>query len=61
FWSREDACPRSRLDHVFTTQHATSVVAAGACATHGCDASDSCPVWADDVSDHCPVVVTIER
>ncbi|MGE3768433.1 MAG: endonuclease/exonuclease/phosphatase family protein, partial [Kofleriaceae bacterium] len=42
FWSREDACPRSRLDHVFTTQHATSVVAAGACATHGCDASDSC-------------------
>ncbi|MGE0402116.1 MAG: hypothetical protein AB7T06_35775, partial [Kofleriaceae bacterium] len=61
FWSREDACPRSRLDHVFTTQHATSVVAAGACATHGCDASDSCPVWADHVSDHCPVVVTIER
>ncbi len=60
FWSRENACPRSRLDHVFTTQRATHVEAAGACATHGCDASESCPVWAEHVSDHCPVVVTIE-
>lgn len=60
FWSRENACPRSRLDHVFTTQRASHVEAAGACATHGCDASESCPIWADHVSDHCPVVVTIE-
>lgn len=60
FWSREDACPRSRLDHVFTSQHALRVEAAGACATHGCEASESCPVWAEQVSDHCPVVVTIE-
>jgi len=60
FWSRENACPRSRLDHVFTTQHATRVEAAGACATHGCDASETCPIWSEHVSDHCPVVVTID-
>jgi endonuclease/exonuclease/phosphatase family metal-dependent hydrolase len=61
FWSRETECPRSRLDHVFTTRRPLRVEAAGACATHGCEATDSCPVWADHVSDHCPVVVTIER
>jgi endonuclease/exonuclease/phosphatase family metal-dependent hydrolase len=61
FWSRENACPRSRLDHVFTTQRAVRVEAAGACATEGCDASDRCPIWSEQVSDHCPVVVTIER
>lgn len=60
FWSRETECPRSRLDHVFTTRHAVRVEAAGACATHGCEASESCPVWAEHVSDHCPVVVTVE-
>ena len=60
FWSRETACPRSRLDHVFTSQRPLRVEAAGACATHGCDASESCPVWTEHVSDHCPVVVTVE-
>lgn len=60
FWSRETECPRSRLDHVLTTQHALRVEAAGACATHGCDATQTCPVWSEHVSDHCPVVVTIE-
>lgn len=60
FWSRENACPRSRLDHVFTTQRTTRVEVSGACATHGCEATESCPVWAEHVSDHCPVVVTVE-
>jgi endonuclease/exonuclease/phosphatase family metal-dependent hydrolase len=60
FWSREYECPRSRLDHVIATQHAVRVEAAGACATHGCEASETCPIWSEHVSDHCPVVVTID-
>jgi endonuclease/exonuclease/phosphatase family metal-dependent hydrolase len=59
FWDREDGCYRSRLDHVLTWARPASVMAAGACATHGCDAEPSCPRYAHDVSDHCPVVVTI--
>jgi endonuclease/exonuclease/phosphatase family metal-dependent hydrolase len=57
FWSRDDGCPRSRLDHVLTWGPPASVVAAGGCATDGCDWQASCPLYADEVSDHCPVVV----
>ena len=57
FWNRYDGCPRSRLDHVLTWTSPTSVHAAGACATEGCEWQASCPVYAQHVSDHCPVVV----
>jgi len=57
FWSRDDGCPRSRLDHVLSWTGATTVEAAGACATEGCDWQDRCPLYADQVSDHCPVIV----
>jgi endonuclease/exonuclease/phosphatase family metal-dependent hydrolase len=56
-----EGCPRSRLDHVLATEAATSVMATGGCATHGCDWQNSCPVYAHEVSDHCPVVVEISR
>lgn len=59
FWERDDGCPRSRLDHVLSTQPARTVRATGACAKEGCGASDSCPLYAHEVSDHCPVVVDI--
>ena len=59
FWRRDDGCPRSRLDHVLTWAVPDTVVAAGACATEGCEAQDRCPLYAEQVSDHCPVVVTI--
>lgn len=58
FWARRDGCPRSRLDHVLTSDPPRSVRAAGACATDGCDWQASCPVYAKHVSDHCPVVAT---
>ncbi|MBA3541607.1 MAG: endonuclease/exonuclease/phosphatase family protein [Deltaproteobacteria bacterium] len=58
FWSRDDGCPRSRLDHVLTWAPPRRVEAAGACATEGCDWQDRCPLYAEQVSDHCPVVVT---
>lgn len=57
FWSRDDGCPRSRLDHVASGMRARSVTAAGACATEGCGWQDRCPLYAEQVSDHCPVVV----
>jgi endonuclease/exonuclease/phosphatase family metal-dependent hydrolase len=59
FWSRDDGCPRSRLDHVLTWSRPSSVRAAGACAIEGCDWQASCPTYAQQVSDHCPVVVEI--
>jgi endonuclease/exonuclease/phosphatase family metal-dependent hydrolase len=59
FWDRDDGCPRSRLDHVLSTQPASTVRATGACATEGCARQDSCPLYAHEVSDHCPVVVDI--
>jgi endonuclease/exonuclease/phosphatase family metal-dependent hydrolase len=59
FWSRDDGCPRSRLDHVLTSTAPRSVTAAGACATEGCDRQDRCPRYVHDVSDHCPVVVDL--
>ena len=59
FWDRDDGCPRSRLDHVLSTQAASTVRATGACATDGCTRQDSCPLYAHEVSDHCPVVVDI--
>jgi endonuclease/exonuclease/phosphatase family metal-dependent hydrolase len=58
FWSRDDGCPRSRLDHVLVSRVPLTVHAAGACASEGCDWQDRCPRYADLVSDHCPVVVT---
>jgi endonuclease/exonuclease/phosphatase family metal-dependent hydrolase len=61
FWARDDGCPRSRLDHVLSTQDAHEVRAAGGCARHGCGWQDSCPLYAAEVSDHCPVVVDILR
>jgi endonuclease/exonuclease/phosphatase family metal-dependent hydrolase len=57
FWSRDDGCPRSRLDHVLAWSKPLGVRAAGACATEGCDWQASCPTYAQHVSDHCPVVV----
>jgi endonuclease/exonuclease/phosphatase family metal-dependent hydrolase len=59
FWRRDDGCPRSRLDHVLTSESPARVVAAGACATDGCDRQDRCPMYAEQVSDHCPVVVDL--
>lgn len=59
FWDRPDGCPRSRLDHVLSTQPARSVRATGGCLTDGCTRQDSCPLYAHEVSDHCPVVVDI--
>ncbi|HUJ59137.1 MAG TPA: endonuclease/exonuclease/phosphatase family protein [Kofleriaceae bacterium] len=61
FWSRADDCPRSRLDHVLTWRAPDHVAARGACATEGCGATRSCPLYAREVSDHCPVVVTVDR
>jgi endonuclease/exonuclease/phosphatase family metal-dependent hydrolase len=60
FWSRDDGCFRSRLDHVLMWQSPARVEAAGGCATHGCGWEESCPTYAEHVSDHCPVVVTLE-
>lgn len=57
FWSRDDGCFRSRLDHVLMWQAPASVAAAGGCATHGCEWEASCPNYAHEISDHCPVVV----
>lgn len=57
FWRRDDGCPRSRLDHVLTSVPPTRVIAAGGCATDGCDRQDRCPLFAEQVSDHCPVIV----
>jgi endonuclease/exonuclease/phosphatase family metal-dependent hydrolase len=57
FWRRDDGCPRSRLDHVLTSAPPTRAVAAGGCATAGCDRQDRCPAFAEQVSDHCPVIV----
>lgn len=59
FWSRDDGCFRSRLDHVLAWQAPASVAAAGGCATHGCEWEASCPIYAHEVSDHCPVVIEI--
>ena len=61
FWSRDDGCPRSRLDHVLTWATPATVEAAGACATDGCEWQDRCPRYVEHVSDHCPVVVTIDQ
>lgn len=60
FWSRDDGCFRSRLDHVLMWQARAEVVAAGACATHGCEWEASCPTYVEQVSDHCPVVVRLD-
>lgn len=60
FWSREDGCYRSRLDHVLMTAHPSRVEVRGGCAVHGCEWEASCPRYYHDVSDHCPVVVTVE-
>jgi endonuclease/exonuclease/phosphatase family metal-dependent hydrolase len=60
FWSRDDGCFRSRLDHVLTWQAAARVEVGGGCATHGCEWEASCPTYAKDVSDHCPVIVVVE-
>ena len=59
FWSRDDGCYRSRLDHILMWQAPASVSAAGGCATHGCAWEASCPNYAHEVSDHCPVVIEI--
>jgi endonuclease/exonuclease/phosphatase family metal-dependent hydrolase len=56
-----DGCPRSRLDHVLSTQPAVEVRAFGGCATDGCDWQDRCPLYATQVSDHCPVLVEVEH
>ena len=57
FWRRAADCPRSRLDHVLTSERPTRMEARGACATDGCAWADRCPLWATEVSDHCPVLV----
>jgi len=58
FWSREDGCPRSQLDHVLSTHAPDAIEARGACATEGCDWQASCPLYTEQVSDHCPVVAS---
>lgn len=55
----ESGCPRSRLDHVLSTQPAVEVRASGGCATDGCAWQDRCPLYAVEVSDHCPVLVEV--
>ena len=60
FWSREEGCYRSRLDHVLMTARPRHVEARGGCATHGCEMEASCPRYYSEVSDHCPVVVTFD-
>ncbi|HEU0031240.1 MAG TPA: endonuclease/exonuclease/phosphatase family protein [Kofleriaceae bacterium] len=57
FWDRDDGCFRSRLDHVLVSTPATTVEAAGACATEGCERQDTCPLYTREVSDHCPIVI----
>jgi len=60
FWNKEEeGCPRSRLDHVLSTQKAKEVRAAGACESEGCNWQDRCPLYSEQVSDHCPVVVEL--
>jgi endonuclease/exonuclease/phosphatase family metal-dependent hydrolase len=61
FWSRDDGCFRSRLDHVLMWRTPDTVEAAGGCATHGCEWEESCPTYSEHVSDHCPVVVTMHE
>jgi endonuclease/exonuclease/phosphatase family metal-dependent hydrolase len=58
FWSRDDGCPRSRLDHVLAWS-AGEPHAFGACATEGCDWQPACPLYTEQVSDHCPVAVDL--
>lgn len=60
FWSRDDGCPRSRLDHLLAWTAPGSVAAGGGCAAHGCQWQDRCPIYAERVSDHCPVVADFE-
>jgi endonuclease/exonuclease/phosphatase family metal-dependent hydrolase len=55
YWSRDDGCPRSRLDHILMSFPPGRVRGAGGCASVGCDWQASCPVY---VSDHWWVVVT---
>lgn len=57
----QEECPRSRLDHVFATDVAAEVRAAGGCAEAGCDWQDRCPLYATEVSDHCPIVVELQH
>lgn len=57
FWRRDDGCPRSRLDHVLTSEPPARATATGGCASDGCDRQDRCPAFAESISDHCPVVV----
>jgi endonuclease/exonuclease/phosphatase family metal-dependent hydrolase len=59
FWRRDDGCPSSRLDHIVAWQTG-KVTAFGACATHGCEWKESCPVYREHVSDHCPVVLQLD-
>jgi len=59
FWSRDEDCPRSRLDHVIAWSAGTAR-AGGPCATDGCDTTDRCPLYTDQVSDHCPVIVDLD-
>ena len=62
FWDQaESGCPRSRLDHVLSTQGAVEVRAFGGCAADGCAWQDRCPLYAAEVSDHCPVLVEVEH
>ncbi|MBS1124908.1 MAG: Endonuclease/Exonuclease/phosphatase family, partial [Deltaproteobacteria bacterium] len=59
YWERPDDCPTSRLDHILTWKHPTSVRARGGCEA-GCDLQDRCPIYREAVSDHCPVEVVID-
>ncbi len=59
FWRRDDGCPRSRLDHIFTWESGEAT-ATGACATSGCEWQDRCPLYSREISDHCPVVVELD-
>ncbi len=59
YWSRDDGCLGSRLDHVIAWDRRARVKARGPCEEEGCATKDRCPVFTERVSDHCPVTVDL--
>lgn len=59
YWSRDDGCRGSRLDHVLTRWPPQDVTSRGPCETEGCEPGERCPAFHSEVSDHCPVSVDL--
>ncbi len=57
FWSRDDGCFGSALDHMLTTEPYFESKARGPCQSEGCDRKDQCPIFHREVSDHCPITL----